>query len=1385
MQDLPSSPSVPVNNKNIVPSDLRFAVVGLGASAGGLQALLRFFENMPGNPGMAFVVILHLSPSHQSNAAPLLQGVTSMPVHQVTERTRIENNKIYVIPPNRQLTMSDSELLLSDLEHKPGKFVAVDMFFRTLADAHKERSIGIVLSGTGAGGATGLARIKEQGGVTFAQTPSDAEYEGMPAAAIEAGVVDFVLPAVEMPQKLVELHHNMQALQLPPVGDPDASVTKAGTVDYSTDAEEALQDVISLLRAHTGHDFRHYKRATVVRRIERRLQVCGVSNLPAYRERLKTDSKESAALLDDLLIGVTNFFRDREAFEALERDIIPLLFKDKEERDQVRVWVAGCSTGEEAYSLAMLLSDQGALYARQPAIQVFATDIDERAIATARTGVYPESIVTDVPPTRLRNYFLKEDRRYRIKKMVRDKVLFAPHNLLRDPPFSKLDLITCRNLLIYLTRDVQSQLLEMFHFALNPGGYLFLGGSESADAVPDLFVPVDKKNRLYRAKITTHSSRYAPKLPMSPVTRPPLNIADPAPGRRRFSYAEVHQRALAQYAPSSVIVDQDSNIVHMSEGVGNFLHYVGGEPSRNLVSLILPELRLELRAALFQAIQKRKSVEARRVQFKRDGRNYWVTMVARPFHDDEAASDFVLVLFDEVEETMAEEKATPLGEKKDAMVAQLEEELLRTKEQLQETIERSETSTEELKASNEELQAINEELRSATEELETSKEELQSVNEELVTVNHELKMKVEETGKINDDLNNLIASTDIATIFVDQNLHIKRYTPRATDIFNIIPTDIGRSLLDITHRLDCDELAADAATTFESLRLVEREVRSNDDRFYIVRMLPYRTNDDRIQGAVLAFIDITSRRRAEERVRVGERRIQLFAESTKDYGIITAGTEGLITSWNKGAELIFGHTEEEAIGQKLDIIFLPEDIAAGVPEEERRKALEEGRVEDQRWHVRKDGSRLFCDGITSCLQGNNFFGYAKVVRDLTERKHAESQRDAQLAKEKAAREDVQAESVLKDQFLAVMSHELKQPLNLMQINTEMLMRLPEVQNSTIGRKAATNIQKSIFGQAKIIDDLLDLSRLSTGKLTLALSEVDLSALVRSIVEVAQVDGHGSKHRISLSSADKPIMVHADSVRIEQIVWNLVSNAIKFTPPDGSITVSLQQQKAFARLDIVDTGVGIAPDFLPHVFDIYKQATPPTTRSRGGLGIGLALVKQLVSLHRGWVEASSDGPGKGARFSVWLPLQVPTGADNRDTTMTAPSIAGMRVLIVDDIEEVTDGLKTLLEAEGALVFTATSATAALKLLSEHDIDLLISDIAMPEMDGYELIMQVRKQPKYASLPAIALTGLGRKVDADRALAAGFSAHLSKPASADAIIAKLCEVRESLQASAGQA
>lgn len=1337
----------------------RFPIVGIGASSGGLHALQNLFLATDSQCDMAFVVVVHLSPTHESKAASILGATTAMPVVEVTGPVHIEKNTVYIVAPDRHVEMVDGYLRANKKLDSAGWPITIDLFLKTLSAAHGPRAVGAILSGNGTDGVAGLSAIKEKGGVAIVQHPDEAEYPGMPRAAIEAGVADFVLPVAEMPLRLARIRDITREISLPEAATLEEDPQRADSDRLDPGAEDIIREILAILHTRTGHDFAKYKRATVLRRLARRMQVRETTTLASYRDLMREDRAESDALLRDMLIGVTEFFRDRDAFDVIEREVVPQLFEAAKKEVPLRIWSAGCSTGEETYSLAMLFAEYANKSGNNTNFQVFGSDIDEHAIRVARAGVFGAPMVPELQQSRLIEHFYEEDGQYRIKKALRDKILFANQNVLRDPPFSRIDFISCRNLLIYLNRETHAQVLEMFHFALNPGGILFLGSSESADIVPDLFVPIDKRNRIYRA-------REASRLPRTAISLSPPMLSEPLVEVRRRplldkrSFANVHERILLGHAPPSVLVDQQFAIVHMAEGVSQFLRHVSGGVTSNLLELVQPELRQELRAALFQANQSGKIVETHSVRHAWAGKNYFVTMVARPVYDAITATDFISVQFHKAELTTDEQEPAIAALPENEVLSSLEHELQRMRAEMQDMLEDSETSNEELKAANEELQAINEELRSATEELETSKEELQSINEELTTVNFELRNKIEETSKANDDLQNLIASTDLATIFVDRGVRIKRYTPQACALFNLIAGDIGRPLNDITHKLHYPELAADIAKTFTLLRPVEREVAGEECRWYIARLVPYRTGHDQIDGTVMTFIDITSRRQAEERVRASEERIRLVAASTKDYAIITSDLDGAITSFNSGAERMFGYREEEVLGQNHELIFTPEDRAAGVPEQERRLARDMGRSEDERWHLRKDGSRFFCSGVTTPLGDGVPTGFAKIGRDLTGRQEVERQRTEQLQQEQSRSSQARHDNEQKDRFLAIMSHELKHPLNLIHMNADLLLRAPAIRSAPGLHRSVSAIRSSTMAQAKIINDLLDMSRLSTGKLKLSCEDVELGVLVQATVD-AMGAPPGSPAIALQFERNASLHVHADVVRLEQVVWNLLNNAIKFTPADGAIFVSISADQERVHLSVRDTGQGIRGDVLPVVFDMFEQGTARAMNGTTGLGIGLALVRELVELHGGQIKAESPGPGKGATFTVSLPYASPNARDALQQQMQASALHGLRILLIDDNEDVLTLFTMLLESEGANVTTSQSAREALDLLAEGDFGLVISDLTMPDMDGYDFIRAMRAQENSRLVPALAVSGISRSQDIDRAIQAGFSAHVSKP------------------------
>ncbi len=951
-------------------------IVGLGASAGGLKALKTFFENVPEKTGITYVVILHLSPDHDSRLAEVLMHSTTMNVIRVKEKTAALPDHVYVIPPDCHLIMEDDHIAISQNLSIEDRRAPVDIFFRTLAESHGPAAVCVVLSGTGANGSMGLKRIKEKGGAAFVQNPAEAEYSEMPRHSIATELADEILPVAEIPKKIIAYREGLATIIIPESAE-----------DTAEEQRKALSEIFRQLRLRTGHDFTNYKRPTLLRRIERRMNIRNIFLLPDYALFLQTHPEECSALLKDLLISVTNFFRDKKAFDYLENDLIPNILRDKNNEHRVRIWIAGCATGEEAYSLAMLFAEKLTGLSDVPKVQLFATDIDEAAIAQAREGLYTLNDAADISPERMSHFFIKEGDKYRVRREIREMILFAHHNFLKDPPFSHLDMVSCRNVMIYLNQVAQERVLNTFHFALNPGGWLLLGSSESVDGTSDIFSSFSREYHVFQSRQASYRalplSESVPNLRIEPVVlhNPSLPPEKRAPDR--ITFGDLHQRLLEEYAPPSVVVNEEYDILHLSEHAGRFFQIGGGEISQNLLKLVRQELRIELRSALYRAKQRLTPVEITGIQLVTTEPEI-INLHVRPvIKDSDPARGFFLILFEKAGTGSTEERK--INAEEEPIARHLEEELILIKNQLRHSIEHHEFQAEELKASNEELQATNEELRSAAEELETGKEELQSINEELRTVNQELKIKIEETTLAGNNLQNLINSVDIGTVFLDRGFRVKLFTPAARNLFNLLPADYGRPLTDITNKLQYDKLLTDAEFVLEKLQSVEREVQSKEGQSFIMRISPYRTSDDRINGVVLSFVEITARKHSEKALQESEQRFRTLTDAVPQ--LIWANDEkGKANYFNRRWYAYTGLNYEQSVDLGWEAIVHPDDEPASA--ELWKEALATGKDFDTEYRLKSEsGEYRWFIGRNVPLHDEaenvtGWFGSATDIHDL-------------------------------------------------------------------------------------------------------------------------------------------------------------------------------------------------------------------------------------------------------------------------------------------------------------------------------------------------------------------------------------------------------------------
>lgn len=1202
---------------------------------------------LPVDTGLAFVLVQHLSPTHESQLSEILSRATALPVVQVHDEPLVKPDHVYVIPPDRNMIISQGKLRLLPREAARNQHRPIDFFLRSLAEDQRHRAIGVILSGSATDGTLGLEQIKAEGGITFAQDDT-AEYDSMPRSAIASGCVDFVLSPQKIGAEIGRIARH------PYVVAPASPAKRKKAATGKTDFEKILE----ILRKETGVDFNHYKTNTLSRRISRRMVLHKIEQLKDYARNLQEEPGEVEALYQDILINVTSFFRDPEMFEAIQTNILPRLFKNRSRNDPFRMWVLGCSTGEEAYSMAITISEVAEALGSQVPVQIFASDLNGTGIEKARAGLYSKNIATDVSPERLRRYFMEIDGGYRIIKSIREMCVFARHNVLSDPPFSQIDLISCRNLLIYLQPTLQEKVMPLLHLALKPSGFLVLGSSEAISSQRDLFKVEDAKHKLFAKRPGTHRAVLSHMAARHPgrVALGSGRLGQGSPPQA-MDAAGVQKEAdrilLAKYVPPGVLVNDELEILQFYGETWPYLTPASGKASLSLLKMAREGVLVRLRSAINRAKEEKAAVRENGLLVQSESGAREVSLEVVPVR----GSGF-LVLFEErvpppsrplPQERKGLGKAPEVAAGEDSAERQnirLMHDLAATREYLQMEMEQHEAANEELQAANEEVQSANEELQSINEELETSKEEIQSSNEELITLNDELQSRNQELNLVNNDLVNLLSSVDLAVLILGRDLRIRRFTQVAEKTFNLSPADVGRPITEIRLNLKVNDVERLLLEVIDTVSARELEIQDGRDCWYSLRIRPYKTLDNRIDGVVVTLIDVDTLKKLQE-------------------------------------------------------------------------ALQ------QRIH------------------------------------------------------DLNVADRSKNEFLALLAHELRNPLAPLR-NAVELLEISDTGSAT-GEQARSVMSRQIQHMSRLIDDLLDASRITQGKVQLRRQRVELANLLTDAVESVLPHFEARGQELSVALLPEPVELDADPVRLEQVFGNILNNASKFSLTGGHIQITAEladhgKGRDGAPTEVVvrvrDDGIGMEPETLAHVFDLFMQADRTLDRSRGGLGIGLTMVRRLVELHGGTVEAQSAGLGQGSELVVRLPvLPPPTArADRRGgrgeghvaAAVPSPGPSTLRrVLVVDDNMDLAESLALLLRSKGYDVEVAYDGPAALEAAVSFKPEAVLLDIGLPGLDGFQVAGELRLRPPTESALIVAVTGYGQEDDQRRSREAGFDHHLVKP------------------------
>lgn len=1337
-------------------------VIGIGASAGGLESLEQLFKNMPTSSGMAFIVIQHLSPDFKSMMSELLARDTSMRIVVVKDGVRVEENVIYLMPPKKEMILADGCLHLSDKDNSRGLNLPIDHFLESLAREMGENSIAVILSGSGSDGTRGIEDVSKRGGLVVSESLDTAKFDGMPSSAQATGLVDLVLPPAEIGSVLNSYAQDPSTL---PRGKPQRRA--------KDDSLRGIDAIVQLFRNVYDIDFSSYKDSTVMRRIRRRVEMSAVETFDQYAELLQSNPEELHSLYADLLIGVTQFFRDSKVFDFLAKEVLPEVISRREVDQPIRAWVAGCATGEEAYSVAIAFKEAIAAAGHRGPLKIFATDVHKRSIEHASRGVFSQEVLKDVPGELLQRYFTQRSDGFQIRPEIRQLIVFAPHNVLRDAPFTDLDFVSCRNMLIYFRPAAQRRAISLFHYGLRVGGVMLLGGSESTGELAGEFNVISDPFRIYDKKRDvrlTHNLR-SPLTSADSVLRgliPLATVQTPPPGASRTR--QVHDELLGRYMPPSILIDASRSVIDTFAGAQKLLSFPTRQPSLDVLDLVDSEIRTALSGAIGRAMKTQATAKFGRISFTKDQENFMFNLTVDPLSGkaDEAC---YLITFEPlsvqaapgpVDTSMPLTTSAPLTTIESSQLAagvseeldvlrnqnrQLEDDLRYSRENLQATIE-------ELETSNEELQATNEELIASNEELQSTNEELHSLNEELYSVNSEHQRKIQELAELNRDMNHLLENTDVATVFLDGELRIRRFTSRVCEVFELMNEDIGRSIHVFGSKLRINDLDQRLNDVLQTGATYEREVRDGDGTSYLMRFLPYRL-DDRVDGVVIMWIDVSSL----EVLRGQLRWMSAIVESTTD-AIIGQDLNGVITSWNRGAKKLYGYSADEIIGQDMGVL-VPEDRLKEVTEYRDRILRGETILSVDTVRIGRDG---ICFDVSLTVSpvlntDGQVIGISKIARDISDR--------IQLQRE--IRDQVQH----REHFLAMLSHEMRNPLNAVSSAAAILER--DDAPDSVKAASAQTIGRQVGIVNHLLGDLLDVARIAEGRINLEFETLDMRQLIPVVQEIVQLelDKHGCC--VDFDLPDYPVTVYGDRTRLVQVQVNLIHNAAKYSETTQPIRVKLETVGRQVHLSVSDDGRGIPPEKLESIFEPFTQLDRSRTKSDGGLGVGLTLARSLVERHDGTIMAESEGERRGCTFHVWLPKfdssvagsalleqEVMSGEiDSKDSA----SFRSLHICIVEDMADSRNMLRSLLELDGHRVTTASDGSTAIALLTTESPDFALIDIGLPDMSGYEVVREVRRRSPNKNLKLIALTGYGQPDDVAKALAAGFDDHIVKPVDAD--------------------